>query len=129
MTRRKSEEVEIRTNRAPAIRAQDRENQIITAAMDLAERQILEGTASAQVLTHYLKLGSSREKLEQEKIRQENALLVTKKELMEQQKHIEALYQEALDAMRSYSGQRPNTGNDIDLDESEYEVRDDPIVF
>jgi hypothetical protein len=129
VSRRKSGEIEPRSNRAPAVRPQDRENQIINAAMDLAEQQILSGTASAQVITHYLKLGSSREKLEQEKIRQENALLSKKKEIMESQKRIEELYEEALNAMRSYSGQKVETGDVIDLDGSQYEVTNDQIVF
>lgn len=59
------------------------------------------------MLTHYLKLGSSREKLEQERLKNENSLLVTKKEIMESQKAVEALYAEALAAMRSYAGQAP----------------------
>lgn len=129
MNRRKSQEVAVRSSRVPASRQQDREDQIIVAAMNLAEKQILEGTASAQVITHYLKLGSSREKLEQEKIRKENELLATKKEVMESQKHIEALYTEALAAMRSYSGQKPASDDAIDLDDSQYEVHRDEIVF
>lgn len=77
---------------------------MIAMAVDLAEKQLREGTASAQVITHYLKLGSSREKLEQERLRKENELLDAKREALEAAKRIEALYQEALDAMRSYSG-------------------------
>lgn len=107
MSRRKSDPLEATSKRAPAITPQDRENQLISLAYDLAERQIREGTASSQVLTQFLKLGSSRETVEQEKLRHENALLATKKEIMESQKAVEALYSEALNAMRSYSGQPP----------------------
>ena len=82
-----------------------RENQLIAAAVDLAEKQIREGTASAQVITHYLKLGSSKAKLENEKLRTENRLLEAKIESYQSQKDIMKLYQEALDAMRRYSGQ------------------------
>jgi hypothetical protein len=73
--------------------------------MDLAERQIQEGTASAQVITHFLKLGSSREKLEQERLRNETLLMAAKVEAMAAQQRIEELYGEALDAMRTYAGQ------------------------
>lgn len=89
---------------APATSAEQRETQLISAAVDLAEKQIREGTATAQIVVHYLKLGSSREKLEQEKIRNENSLLATKKELMESEMRTEALISEALKAMRSYTG-------------------------
>jgi hypothetical protein len=75
--------------------------------MDLAEKQLGEGTASSQVITHYLKLGSSREKLEQERLSRENELLATKAEMMASAKRVEELYASALDAMRTYSGQEP----------------------
>lgn len=115
MSRRKSDQTGNKSNRPPATTPQDRENQLIAAAVDLAEQQILGGTASAQVITHFLKLGSSRERLEQEKINAENSLLATKKEVMESQKQVEALYAEALNAMRTYSGQTPtNDGPDYD---------------
>jgi hypothetical protein len=76
-------------------------------ATDLAEKQLEEGSASAQVITHYLRLGSSRERLEQERIEQENQLLAAKTNSLANQATIEQLYKEALDAMRSYSGQQP----------------------
>lgn len=107
MGRRQSEPVPGRTNRSPATTLEERENQVIAAAIDLAEDQILKGTASAAILVHYLKLGSSREKLEQAKLTNENHLLVTKKEMMESEKRVEELYKEALAAMASYSGQTP----------------------
>lgn len=72
--------------------------------MDLAETQLRSGDASAQVITHYLKLGSSREKLEQQRLKHENALLVTKREVMESEKRTEALITDALQAMKAYSG-------------------------
>jgi hypothetical protein len=80
--------------------------------MDLAEQQIREGTASAQVISHFLKAGSSREFLEQERLRNENALLETKREMLESAKKVESMYEEALDAMRAYSGQNPRRVND-----------------
>lgn len=99
--------------RRPAKTPEARENQLIALAVDLAEKQIKEGTVSSQVLTHYLKLGSSREKLEQEKIRRENHLLAAKSEAMASAKRVEELYGQALNAMRSYAGE----GHvDLDLD-------------
>ena len=91
----------------PAITPEARENQLIAAAVDLAETQIRDGTASAQVITHYLKLGSSREKLEQQRIHLDNEFLVVKREALESAKRVEELYSEALNAMRAYAGQEP----------------------
>jgi hypothetical protein len=84
-----------------------RENQLIAMAVDLSERQLQEGTASSQVITHYLKLGSSREKLEQDRLRVENELGKAKVEMMQSAKRVEELYGQALNAMRSYAGQAP----------------------
>lgn len=91
----------------PATTPEARENQMIALAVDLAEQQLRDGTASSQVISHYLKLGSSREKLEQERIAQENKLLEAKIEAAESEKRVEELYLMALNAMRSYSGQDP----------------------
>lgn len=88
----------------PASTPEGRENQLIAGAYDLAERQIREGTASSQVITHFLKLGSSREKLEQERLANENELLSVKKEALEAQARVEGLIGDALEAMRSYTG-------------------------
>lgn len=93
--------------RPPATTPEARENQMIAAAIDLAEKQLLEGTASAQVITHFIKLGSSREKLEQERLARENALLEAKIEGMASQARVEAMYTEALNAMRTYAGHEP----------------------
>lgn len=88
----------------PALTPESRENQLVSLAVDLAERQLREGTASSQVITHYLKLGSTREKLEKEKLIEENKLLRAKTKAWEDQKEIKELYGEALKAMRRYSG-------------------------
>lgn len=106
-TRRVNEPKGKTIRRPPATTPAARENQLISHAVDLAERQLLDGTASAQVISHYLKLGSSREKLEQERIAMEVELLQVKKESLASQGRIEELYSEALDAMRSYAGQAP----------------------
>jgi len=96
----------------PAATLEGREAQLIAQAITLAERQLQEGTASAQVISHYLKLGSSRERLEQERLARENELLRVKAEAMESAKEIQALYQEALSAMRTYAGQEETVYDD-----------------
>jgi hypothetical protein len=86
-----------------------RENQLIAAAVDLAAKQISEGTASAQVITHFLKLGTTRERLEQTRIEHEIKLLEAKQEAAAAGGRIEELYSNALAAMRSYQGQPEQT--------------------
>jgi microsomal dipeptidase-like Zn-dependent dipeptidase len=80
---------------------------VIAQAIDLAETQIRNGTASSQVITHFLKLGSTREQLEQERLRHENELTKVKIEQIESQARIEEMYKNAIEAMRSYSGAEP----------------------
>lgn len=106
----------IRKSRArrPATTPENRENQLISMAMDLAERQLAEGTAPAQLIVHYAKLGSSRERLEQQRLEQENALLRAKVESMASAKRVEELYAAALDAMRTYAGQTVEVFDDED---------------
>lgn len=93
--------------RRKATTPEGREQQLVGAAIDLAERQIAAGTASAQVITHYLKLGSSRESLEQERLKNEISLMEAKREAMASAARVEELYLGALNAMRSYQGQPP----------------------
>ena len=88
----------------PALTPEARENQLISLAVDLAEQQLREGTASSQVITHYLKLGSTRERLERERLEEENKLLRAKTATLESQKRVEELYADAIKAMRSYGG-------------------------
>lgn len=86
----------------PALSPEARENQLISLAVDLAEKQLIEGTASAQVITHYLKLATVKEQLEREKLAKENELLRAKTEAIQSAQRVEDLYANALDAMRSY---------------------------
>lgn len=88
----------------PADSPEARENQLIAAAVDLAEKQLIEGTASPSVITHYLRLGSRKEQLEREKLERENEVLRAKAEALESNRRTEELYSEAIEAMRSYSG-------------------------
>lgn len=103
------------TQRRPATTLEGRENQLVSYAVDLAEKQLLAGTASAQVISHYLKLGSTRELLEQDRLAQENELLKAKVTQLASAKKIEELYQSALDAMRTYAGQ-DQEGDEDDFD-------------
>lgn len=81
-----------------------RENRLILLATNLVEERLLSGTASAQEVTQILKLGTTRERLEQERLRNENALALAKRDSIENEQRKDALYQEALDAFRRYSG-------------------------
>jgi hypothetical protein len=112
---RKAEE--IGTRGKPAETSEGRENQLVSLAIDLAEKQLRDGTASAQVISHYIKLGSSRENLEQERLRLENSLTNAKIENLASQSRMEELYVEAITAMKQYSGQKPASGgSDEDQD-------------
>ena len=91
--------------RRPALTPEARENQMIALAVDLAEKQLIEGTASSQVITHFLKLGSTREKLEKERLVEENRLLKAKTKAVEDTEETKVLYEQALKAMRMYAGQ------------------------
>ena len=86
----------------PALTPEARENQLISLAVDLAEKQLREGTASSQVITHYLKLGSTKEKLEKEILEKQKELISAKTQNLKSSERIEELYTKALDAMRSY---------------------------
>lgn len=94
-------------SRPPATTPEGREKQLIGAAYDLAERQIREGTATAQVITHFLKLGTEREKLERKRLEGENKLIDAKVESLASAARVEELYKNALAAMRSYAGFEP----------------------
>lgn len=95
----------------PALTPEARENQLIALAVDLVEQRLIDGTASSQETTHFLKLGSSKNKLEMEKLRTENELAKAKIELAQSQKNSEELYLKALEAMRKYSGQGDSDGD------------------
>lgn len=90
--------------RRPALTPEARENQLIDKAVDLAEKQLTEGTASAMVITHYLKMGSSKERLERQKLQQEVAHLRAKTESLQTAARVEELYKDAIIAFRTYHG-------------------------
>lgn len=98
----------------PALSPDARENQLISLAVDLAEQQLLDGTASSQVISHFLRLGSSKERIEKEIREKEKELITAKTEAIQSAKKVEALYADAIAAMRKYSG---NGGGDEDESE------------
>lgn len=81
-----------------------RENELISLSLDLAEKKIREGTASSQLITHFLKIGSLRERRELEKLERENELLRIKAESIERQDRIEELYSDAIKYLKRYRG-------------------------
>lgn len=111
-SRRVSDPEDKKTRRPPGSTLQARENQLIAKAVDLAERQLEDGSASAQVISHYLKLGSSREKLEQLRLQMETELLAAKAENLASARRTEELMGEALKAFRTYSGQESEQDED-----------------
>lgn len=92
-------------NMRPALTPEAEENQMISLAMDLVRQRLLDGTASSQETTHFLKLGSSKAVLERERLIEENRLLKAKTKAYENAEEIKVLYEQALKAMRNYGGQ------------------------
>lgn len=88
----------------PALNPQAEENQCIALAVDCARQQLIDGTASSQVIVHFLKLGTERERLERERLAEENKLLRAKTESLQAQKRMDELYLDAIAAMKRYSG-------------------------
>lgn len=88
----------------PALTPEARENQLVSLAVDLAEKQLLEGTASSQVITHYLKLGSTKERIEREILEKQKELIEAKTQNLQSAQRIEELYADAINAMKRYSG-------------------------
>lgn len=93
---------EIRFINAPASSLESRENQLINHAINLAEKQLIEGTASSQVIVHYLKLGTQRERIERDILAKQAKLITAKTDSIETAKTTEELYNKAIDAMKSY---------------------------
>lgn len=92
-------------NIRPSLSPEAEENQLVALAMMRAKQQLLDGTASSQVITHFLKVGSTKEKLEKEILDKKMDLMEAKTEQLKSAKRIEELYANALEAMRNYSGQ------------------------
>jgi uncharacterized protein YcaQ len=88
----------------PALSPEARENQMISLAVDLAEQQLREGTASSQVITHFLKLATQKERIEREILAEQKKLITAKTEALQSAKRVEELYADAINAMKKYSG-------------------------
>lgn len=97
----------------PALTPEGRENQLIALAIDQAEKQLLEGTASSQIICHFLKLASTKERLEKEIMEKQKELLAAKTEAIQASKSSEELYAKAIAAMRRYSGHGDDEDEDI----------------
>lgn len=89
----------------PALTPEAEETQMISLAFGLAKQQLLDGTASSQVITHFLKLGTEKAKLEKEKIIRENKLLDVKASAIENTQRTDELFEKAIEAMKRYNGQ------------------------
>ena len=96
----------------PGLTPEARENQLISLAVDLAERQLQEGTASSQVITHYLKLGSTKERIEKEILEKQKELISAKTQALKSAERIEELYTQAIKAMRDYNPQGDSNEED-----------------
>ena len=96
-----SKDVNIR----PALNPENDESQMISLAMSLVKQRLIEGTASSQETTHFLKLASAKARLEKEILEKQRDLITAKTEQLQSQKRMEELYAEAIAAMRRYSGQ------------------------
>lgn len=99
----KSEKL-VQRRSAPAVDPESRENQLMRLAVDQAEEMLLEHRAPTQIVVHYLKLATTKNQLEKEKLRKENILLEAKANAIESAAKSEELYTRAIEAMREYSG-------------------------
>ena len=104
----------------PALTPEARENQLISLAIDLVEQRLLDGTASSQETTHFLKLASRKAKLEAERQELENELIKAKTQALRDQADMKALYADAIAAMRRYSGHGGDTDEYDEDDNYDY---------
>ena len=93
-----------RSSMRPALTPEARENQLISLATDLVEKRLREGTASSQETTHFVKLATTKAKLEKEILEKQKELLAAKTESLKSAKRVEELYSKALKAMQNYQG-------------------------
>ena len=88
----------------PALTPEARENQLISLAIDLVEQRLMDGTASSQETTHFLKLASTKARIENQILEKQAELITAKTEALKSAKRVEELYADAIKAMRRYSG-------------------------
>ena len=113
-SRRGTDPEETQRRSRPATTPMGRENQLIALATDLAEKRLREGTATAAEVVHFLKLGSTREQLEQERLKNENLLLAAKADSISSAGRMEELVGKAIEAMRSYRSSEPDEAESYD---------------
>jgi EAL domain-containing protein (putative c-di-GMP-specific phosphodiesterase class I) len=101
---KKKAEVLSEKREPPALSPEEREKQLIALAVNLAEKKLRDGTASNQIIVHYLKLGSTREALEKEILEKQVNLVSAKTEALQSAQEVKELYEQAIDAIRVYSG-------------------------
>ena len=101
----------------PAMSPEAREQQLISLAVDLVEQRLIDGTASAQETTHFLKLASRKAKLEAERAELENELIKAKTQSIRDQADVKALYKDAIAAMRRYGGHGSEVEDEDETDE------------
>lgn len=99
--------------RPPATTIEGRENQLISLAIDLVEKKLRDGTASSQILAHFLKLGSTKNELELEKLKAENELAKAKADSIKSAEKMEKMYAEAITAFKRYRGE----AEEVDFEE------------
>ena len=99
----------------PASSQESREAQLISLAYDLAERRLREGTASSQEVVHFLRMGSQKDRLEREIMSEQKKLVSAKTGSYESGKRLEALYTDAIEAMRRYGGHGEDADGNSDI--------------
>lgn len=105
MSRKNTKESPVSFSYPPSMTPEGRENEVVALAYNLAEEQIRNGTASSQVITHFLKLGTVRERLEREILSEQKKLVAAKTENIESYKQNQVDYKEVIAAMKRYSGE------------------------
>lgn len=106
-----------RQKSAPARTPKAQEQLMINLSMKQAEQMLREGRAPAQIVVHFLKLATEKAKYENEKLRAETEMTISKSDLMKSQQHSEELYAKAISAFKSYGG----GGSAEDYDDEYYE--------
>lgn len=100
----------------PGLTPEAREDQLVALATNLAEQQLMDGTASSQVISHFLKIGSTKERIEKEILQEQKDLIKAKTDALKSEKRVEELYAKALDSMRRYAGQVSDDEDEFDED-------------
>lgn len=88
----------------PVSSIEAREQQLVSAAMDLVEKRLLDGSATSQETVHFLKIGSTKEKIEKSILEKQKILIEAKTEALQSAKRVEELYENAMLALKTYSG-------------------------